>query len=93
MVEKVVAVALLMAGCAGQLQPEPARELPAQCRPPSELACVAETLNDGTGPDDHRQVCDGGAWIFYPSGDTWHLDGHTVLCHVTADGTVQWVTD
>lgn len=54
------------------------------------MTCVAETLNGGTGPDDHRQVCDGGAWIFYASGETWHTQNGTVLCHLGASGELLW---
>lgn len=51
---------VLLVGCGGTVDPVLTRgALPAACIPPAfEVGqCVAETLNDGTGPDDHRTVC------------------------------------
>lgn len=84
--------ALLLAGCAGNVAPASA-SLPPECVAPPGLACVAETLNDGMGPDDHRQSCDGGRWLFYPSGELWHIDGSTVLCHLGPGGAVLWAQE
>lgn len=69
----------------------------AGCRPPEFTAgeCVADVLNDGTGPDDHRTLCHVGGewWALYPSGETWHWrepDGKSdpVICHSAAGGTI-----
>lgn len=83
---------LLLTSCAAQVAPAQPAERQAICRPSGEMTCATETLNDGGGVDDHRQVCDGesGRWIFYPSGEMWRLDGEVVRCHVAADGTVLW---
>lgn len=90
---------LLAAGCAGQVAPELSPANP--CGAPAFTAsqCTAETLNDGSGPDDHRQTCQAGEdrWLLYPSGEQWRLrdrDGGTeVLCHGAADGAVLWPVD
>ena len=85
-------------GCAHAPEYEP-NMLPAECVPPMfpSGSCHNETLNDGTGVDDHRQVCQIGSdrWILYPSGETWHIETadsgtEKVLCRLLSDGTVFW---
>lgn len=96
MIRSLVLASVLVAlsGCGGALAPV---ELPAACVPTHWVPCTLETLNDGTGPDDHRRVCaddDGTTWILYASGELWHTvtvpDGKSdpVLCHVGPDGSV-----
>lgn len=98
-------ILLIVAGCSNQVElvadrgHVSAAALPAACVPPQFAAgeCRADVVNDGTGPDDHRTLCDvnGEHWALYPSGETWHWlepDGKRdpVLCHLSASGAVLW---
>lgn len=95
-----VAALVLLGACGGTVvEVVPPR---GPCQPPEfrEGECVDETLNDGGGPDDHRKVCVVGRdkWVLYPSGERWwtlerDAAPTIVLCHVLADGAVQWQQD
>ncbi len=102
---KLLPLLLLMTGCGGLLSPpEPiateasAHQPTSECAPTTLLDCRWETLNDGTGPDDHRELCsDGGegTWILYPSGERWHVlrfqqATAEVVCRVGSDGRLLW---
>lgn len=82
---------ILLAACGGRIAPA---DLPPECVPDHWMPCHEETMNDGTGPDDHRKVCSDGeeTWFLYPSGETWHVAGASdVRCHVGADGAVLYL--